>query len=1015
MGQNIESTVNIKVTADTSQAVSELKNIANADFSSSIKEISNGYSAIDEILNQATNTTAKFYSELEKINNADLSNFGFNMNAVSEFENVFNNEEISTNLNTLENITNTADELGNNTAKASVNTEELINTIGGLIQGGKLSAGTFEKLASAIGMSGAELTAIGGAASIAIAAFKILNDNLKEIINGFVNAGKVIGEGAVDGIEWFIDSLKDMSDMLENAIDKLQEFSDYGIEIQNSYIGLGNFIGKEALSGLNEYADTLEKIFGLDATGVIADINKMSAALYSLGGTSEELENAGKNLYTMALDLHGLNSALTSTEKAISDINRAIEYGNISKRMESLYAMLGQDGVEAFNKLNTAQERYNFLMKQSISIQGAYQKYLETDAGKIEILNQQYSSLLGNIGQIALHLYATIAPVLTQILQLANGVLSSLMKLFNIDVRISTGAGGSSGLGGIKDKLDEITDSANKANKQLASFDDVIQINDNKSGGIADVGDLGGIEDFGNILGDLIDDSNDLTDIWAKFKRLIEDGDWLNAGKDFITVLAEQLNKIQWSDIKENATDAGKSISELINGLFNIDLDGFIAWSTIGTTVAEGLNTAISFADSTLSNISFVEIGKSLGNAWQALWNNLDTDSAAHALYEAFTGIFEFAIGWLQGGGLSKAATTFSEFIESLFGNFTESDIDNIVYVAEGIIDDIINALSITADALTSDKVKKVVFSLITKLVTAFKENASEWGSSLNDIAMDILNFIKEGIETADKAGLISAFTDFIYGLHLFDILSTYLSIKWKLFCIKVESKIAEFGSILLQRLIKVNLMLITPFIEFGIWIGQFLVKLVTNAKEGWSNIVEGIKNFGNNTWSVLTTIGNDIKSIFTSIWNFIKGIFNPENWANIAKNAINALWNGIKGVWNSTIGSWSINIPGIETLGWEGINISIPKLATGGIATRSVLANIGEAGEEAVLPLENNTAWMDKLATKIANQVGGSGNGGRIVVELSDKPLITRAEKYEFAALIVDSLKTYGVNIAIV
>ena len=29
MGQNIESTVNIKVTADTSQAVSELKNLAN--------------------------------------------------------------------------------------------------------------------------------------------------------------------------------------------------------------------------------------------------------------------------------------------------------------------------------------------------------------------------------------------------------------------------------------------------------------------------------------------------------------------------------------------------------------------------------------------------------------------------------------------------------------------------------------------------------------------------------------------------------------------------------------------------------------------------------------------------------------------------------------------------------------------------------------------------------------------------------------------------------------------------
>lgn len=45
---------------------------------------------------------------------------------------------------------------------------------------------------------------------------------------------------------------------------------------------------------------------------------------------------------------------------------------------------------------------------------------------------------------------------------------------------------------------------------------------------------------------------------------------------------------------------------------------------------------------------------------------------------------------------------------------------------------------------------------------------------------------------------------------------------------------------------------------------------------------------------------------------------------------------------------------------------IKIPRLATGGIATSSVLANIGEAGREAVLPLENHTEWMDILADRI-------------------------------------------------
>jgi TP901 family phage tail tape measure protein len=41
-------------------------------------------------------------------------------------------------------------------------------------------------------------------------------------------------------------------------------------------------------------------------------------------------------------------------------------------------------------------------------------------------------------------------------------------------------------------------------------------------------------------------------------------------------------------------------------------------------------------------------------------------------------------------------------------------------------------------------------------------------------------------------------------------------------------------------------------------------------------------------------------------------------------------------------------------------------KLAEGGLVKSSVFANIGEAGQELVLPLERNTDWMDMLALKI-------------------------------------------------
>ncbi|NRT27884.1 hypothetical protein [Clostridium beijerinckii] len=37
----------------------------------------------------------------------------------------------------------------------------------------------------------------------------------------------------------------------------------------------------------------------------------------------------------------------------------------------------------------------------------------------------------------------------------------------------------------------------------------------------------------------------------------------------------------------------------------------------------------------------------------------------------------------------------------------------------------------------------------------------------------------------------------------------------------------------------------------------------------------------------------------------------------------------------------------------------------------------VGEAGKEAVMPLENNTGWIDDLAGKIAGKIGGNNSSG--------------------------------------
>ena len=60
-----------------------------------------------------------------------------------------------------------------------------------------------------------------------------------------------------------------------------------------------------------------------------------------------------------------------------------------------------------------------------------------------------------------------------------------------------------------------------------------------------------------------------------------------------------------------------------------------------------------------------------------------------------------------------------------------------------------------------------------------------------------------------------------------------------------------------------------------------------------------------------------------------------------------------------------------------------IPYLAKGGIIEQPTMAMLGEQGKEAIVPLENNTEWIDKLADRLGQQTPS-----RIVLEVDGKEL---------------------------
>lgn len=79
------------------------------------------------------------------------------------------------------------------------------------------------------------------------------------------------------------------------------------------------------------------------------------------------------------------------------------------------------------------------------------------------------------------------------------------------------------------------------------------------------------------------------------------------------------------------------------------------------------------------------------------------------------------------------------------------------------------------------------------------------------------------------------------------------------------------------------------------------------------------------------------------------------KGYLNMVLGFYKTIFNGIAKAWNSTIGKLKFAVPDwVPVIGGKGFSVpDIPQLANGGIVTGPTLAMIGEAGPEAVIPLD--------------------------------------------------------------
>ena len=179
-------------------------------------------------------------------------------------------------------------------------------------------------------------------------------------------------------------------------------------------------------------------------------------------------------------------------------------------------------------------------------------------------------------------------------------------------------------------------------------------------------------------------------------------------------------------------------------------------------------------------------------------------------------------------------------------------------------------------------------------------------------------------------------------------------------------------------------------FTSVASWFDDHVITPVSNF---FSGLWDGIKGVAQEAWDIVTGIWDGIGSFFSGIWEDIKEVFKPvkefftdtfegakqaaetifDGLVSVIKAPINVLIDGL----NAFIGALNkIQIPDwVPGVGGKGINIGkIPKLARGGILEAGQIGLLEGNGAEAVVPLENNKAWIAATAAALRGALQSEG-----------------------------------------
>lgn len=171
---------------------------------------------------------------------------------------------------------------------------------------------------------------------------------------------------------------------------------------------------------------------------------------------------------------------------------------------------------------------------------------------------------------------------------------------------------------------------------------------------------------------------------------------------------------------------------------------------------------------------------------------------------------------------------------------------------------------------------------------------------------------------------------------------------------------------------------------EADTWFGEKF----ESAKEKAQNPFQSIGSWFGDRW-------NDIQSALKEIPNWFKNLFNDA--MDNAKSAVQSGVDALKSIFDFEWHLPKLELPHINITGGFSLNppsfpsFDVSWYARGGVFNSPSIIGVGEAGQEAVMPLERNTGWISTLAQKVAERMpinnapaGYSLPAGDIVIQIA-------------------------------